>query len=333
MPVYEIDLDKPAEERWTFLMQDRASKINVTLSWLLGIVGKGKPLHLMAEELRASVIEGQSWDDEFLAEMRGMAKALNITEDVVQLANLFYEFGPLACTGIVAQRANGEVIHARNQDFDIVGLPEITVWVKFLKGGKVVYEGTTFALYAGLPTAMRGYGWSVEANTRFQGWAINIEDSIVAAKAGGLSVGYFVRRAIEKADNYADAIELMKTTPLIAPAYYTMVGTQGWEGAVVTRDRDGPADAASNGQGIWSLNQTADAWFRIETNFDHWEPIQDGRRLAANTHMELIGQAAISEDTLFEVLSTPPVLAKDTVYTAKMKPSVNFYNATLRRLN
>eukprot|EP01061_Rhynchopus_euleeides_P028944 TRINITY_DN47235_c0_g1_i1.p1 TRINITY_DN47235_c0_g1~~TRINITY_DN47235_c0_g1_i1.p1 ORF type:complete len:356 (+),score=149.42 TRINITY_DN47235_c0_g1_i1:60-1127(+) len=332
MPEYEINLDLPPKDRWTKVMTELKDDVMVTLNWLMSVVGPKTALHPVAEELRRAVIEGKGWDDEFIAEMQGIATALNVTEDTVQLANLFYEYGPLACTGIVAQMTNGSVIHSRNQDYAIVGLPEITVWVKFTRNSQIVYQGTTFATYAGLPTVMRPHGWSVEANSRLTGWAVDIVENIKAAKQGGTTVGYFLRRGVEQQATYADAIRMMNTTLLIAPAYYTMVGTQPWEGAVVTRDRDGPANAKSNGEGIWSLNQTADAWFRVETNFDHWEPLQDGRRLAANRHMNSIGQTSITLDTLFEVLSTPPVLAGDTIYTAQMFPATGYYRAVMRRL-
>lgn len=37
---------------------------------------------------------------------------------------------------------------------------------------------------------------------------------------------------------------------------------------MVTRGRNGPDN--SHGQGIWPLDIKDDAWWRLETNFDHW---------------------------------------------------------------
>eukprot|EP01064_Diplonema_japonicum_P016616 TRINITY_DN24613_c0_g1_i1.p1 TRINITY_DN24613_c0_g1~~TRINITY_DN24613_c0_g1_i1.p1 ORF type:complete len:359 (+),score=92.50 TRINITY_DN24613_c0_g1_i1:76-1152(+) len=332
MPEYTIDLDLKPEHRWDKVISDLKPKIDVVLTWLMGLIGPGKVLYPVAESLRLATLKGGSWDLDFLREMDGVARELNVTVDKIHLANLFYEFGPLACTGIVAQMANGSVIHARNQDFNIPGLPEITVWVNFVKNGKIVYQGTTFATYIGLPTAMRPYGWSVEANTRFTDWAENVEDNIKAAEQGGMTVGYFIRRGVEQQATYPAGINIMKNQLLIAPAYYTMCGTEPWQGAVVTRDRAGPANAASNGQGIWSLNQTADAWFRVETNFDHWTPVQDGRRYTANKLMGEMGQPSVNMSGLYSVLSTPPVLATDTIYTAEMFPAAGTYRAVMRRL-
>eukprot|EP01059_Diplonema_ambulator_P009699 TRINITY_DN19644_c0_g1_i1.p1 TRINITY_DN19644_c0_g1~~TRINITY_DN19644_c0_g1_i1.p1 ORF type:complete len:371 (+),score=104.05 TRINITY_DN19644_c0_g1_i1:37-1113(+) len=335
MPEYVIDLDEAPEHRWDQVISDLKPKISNVMTWLMGMIGPGTDLYPVAEALRLATLKGGSWDLNFLREMDGVARAMNVTVDKVHLANLFYEFGPLACTGIVAQMANGSVIHARNQDFNIPGLPQITIWVIFMKNKQIVYQGTTFASYIGLPTAMRPFGWSVEANTRFTGWAPNVEENIKHAEQGGMTVGYFIRWGVENHATYADAIGIMKNQELISPAYYTMAGTQAWQGAVVTRDRDGPADKESGGQGIWSLNATSNppAWFRLETNFDHWEPIQDGRRYEGNKHMNEIGQAAINMTGLYAVLSTPPVLATDTIYTAEMFPAAGTYRAVMRRLS
>lgn len=56
----------------------------------------------------------------------------------------------------------------------------------------------------------------------------------------------------------------------------------------------------------------------------------DGRREAANKGMAAIGDNNLSLDRMFDVLSTPPVLASDTVYTAKINPATGFYETILR---
>ena len=49
------------------------------------------------------------------------------------------------CTSIVAQLQNNSIIFARNQDYGLPGLNNITFQVQFIRGGKPVYVGTTFA--------------------------------------------------------------------------------------------------------------------------------------------------------------------------------------------
>ena len=52
-------------------------------------------------------------------------------------------------------------------------------------------------------------------------------------------------------------------------------------------------------------------------------PIQDGRRGAANTMMKLIGREHVTLDKMFDLLSVPPVLASDTIYTTVMRHDTN----------
>ena len=68
----------------------------------------------------------------------------------------------------------------------------------------------------------------------------------------------------------------------------------------------------------------------VQTNYDHWlnPPSWDDRRHPAIKHMLKIGLQQFSLEGMNEVLSTPPVLAKDTIYTALMSARYpNYYFA------
>jgi hypothetical protein len=80
---------------------------------------------------------------------------------------------------------------------------------------------------------------------------------------------------MEQADSYDSAVRLFSSNSLINPIYYIVAGSAANEGAVVTRYRE--ADQTD----IWSINTSAvDGWFRLITNYDHWEsdPTYDDRR-------------------------------------------------------
>ena len=308
----------------------------------------------------------------------------------IQAANLFYEYEPghflesatteaeaaqvagwKWCTSIVAQHTNGSIYHARNQDYSLPGLTNITMDVIFRKGGLDLFVGTTFAGYLGAPTAMRfDGGWSVNADSRFTASGVDPFAGVAAAKKGGKAVGFMIRDAMESCGTFAEAVAFFTTTETIGPSYYTLGGVARDEGAVFSRNRDGPDNshksaAAPQGEGIWKINDGTAApaqvsrtvacvlvwgagssfssshpsppfpsplqWFRLETNFDHWSIITDGRRAPANAHMKAIGQDSISLSRIFtEVLSIKPVLAPDTVYTTLMWPAANSYQSIIR---
>ena len=196
-PRHTVNLDAAPGDRWKEIATKYAEQVNVTLQWLQKEAGPGSPLHPVVETMRAAVLAGGSWTEEHLGEMKGIADALNQTVDTVQVANLFYEFSaigssksgdkgttraPWGCTSIVAQNTNGSIMHARNQDYSMPGLANITITVDFTRGGKIAYTGNTFVGYIGLPTAMRPGGWSVSCDARFTGGASNLVASAVAAK-------------------------------------------------------------------------------------------------------------------------------------------------------
>lgn len=366
VPVHVVNLDQDPQDRWNHIIPGvpssqlfphdlslsyskfhlclhlavvYLSKINTTLSWLEDKIKPGSILHPIVEGLRTAAIEGNVWTSEHLKEMEGISKAANVSFELIQTANLFYEFGtlgdrnksPIGCTSIVSESFNHTIYHARNQDYSLPGLSDITIQVQFIKNGKPLYVGNTFCGYVGLPTAMRYGGMSVSADSRFDGGGANLFESIKYAKNGAKTIGHFIREMMENLDDYKMLIDKLNTTKVIAPAYYICAGTQSGEGAVVTRSRDGPDQ--SHKSGIWSLdaNDDKNGWFRLETNFDHWSSITDGRRQAATKNMEKIGRSNISlGNILDDVLSVKPVLAGDTVYTALMEPKDGTYRSILR---
>ncbi|XP_042652307.1 N-acylethanolamine-hydrolyzing acid amidase isoform X3 [Tyto alba] len=94
-------------------------------------------------------------------------------------------------------------------------------------------------------------------------------------------------------------------------------GVSPKEGMVITRNRRGPAD-------LWPLDPLGGAWFRVETNYDHWTtpPPFDDRRTPAIKALNATGQQNMNFDALFKVLSVKPVLNNNTVYTTVMSAAL-----------
>ena len=88
-------------------------------------------------------------------------------------------------------------------------------------------------------------------------------------------------------------------------------GSKRYQGAVVT----GNTSAAHND--VWKMKNDPDDWFMVETNYDHWQkaPVFDDRRDRARNHLKAIGTSNMSLLGIWDVLSTPPVLAPTTLTT------------------
>lgn len=122
-----------------------------------------------------------------------------------------------------------------------------------------------------------------------------------------------MRETLANSPNFTEAVKLLGYTPTAAPVYFIIGGVRAGEGAVITKGRLEPDD-------IWMIDPENGKWFIVETNYDHWKPApaKDDRRDPAIKAMTRMGQSSISVQTLFNVMSTPPVLNNHTTYTVVM---------------
>jgi len=245
--------------------------------------------------------------------------------------NLGYEVTS-ACTAIVAQTTNGEIYHVRNMDFwDGIWLTDhlknLTITIDFQKGGKTQYYATSFAGYVGILSGMKPNAFSVSINTRYypKNGLKNFFYEIIAAitEKNNSLVAFLARNAFNQETDFAGAVDLLSNGPLIADVYYTVAGINPFEGVVISRNIHNASD-------IWRLNSTQ--WFLAQTNYDHWvqPPWFDDRVVPAFDAMYAMGQAGISYDNLFKVLSVKPVLNIQTTFTMLTNPLAGSYTSYTR---
>ncbi|XP_011895792.1 PREDICTED: N-acylethanolamine-hydrolyzing acid amidase isoform X2 [Cercocebus atys] len=232
------------------------------------------------------------------------------------------------CTSIVAQDSRGHIYHGRNLDYPFGNvLRKLTVDVQFLKNGQIAFTGTTFIGYVGLWTGQSPHKFTVSGDERDKGWWW--ENAIAALFQRHIPVSWLIRATLNESENFEAAVGKLAKTPLIADVYYIVGGTSPQEGVVITRNRDGPAD-------IWPLDPLNGAWFRVETNYDHWKPApkRDDRRTPAIKALNATGQANLSLEALFQVLSVVPVYNNLTIFTTVMSAgSPDKYISRIRNLS
>ncbi|KAI4827066.1 hypothetical protein KUCAC02_030492 [Chaenocephalus aceratus] len=262
----------------------------------------------------------------YAGEIRGMAAHMGGSISDVIILNFAYEISAF-CTSIVAQDTNGTVYHGRNLDYPHDVLRNLTMDVIFLKNGKVAYRGTSFAGYVGLWTGQSPNKFTVSGDQRGSDHRWNWWKNVVSAFLLRWSpVSWLVRETLEEAEDFQDAVMRLAKIPIITGVYYIVGGVRAGEGAVITRDRSGPAD-------IWPLIPINGGWYRVETNFDHWlpPPARDHRRDAAKKALNATGQDHINMETLYQVLSMYPVCNGITVYTTIMSAAApEKYNTLVR---
>uniref|UniRef100_A0A673JX94 ceramidase n=1 Tax=Sinocyclocheilus rhinocerous TaxID=307959 RepID=A0A673JX94_9TELE len=204
--------------------------------------------------------------------------------------------------------APGNIYHARNLDFGLFmgwdrqnktwtlteKLKPLVVNVNFQRGNKTVFKSTNLAGYVGMLTGIRPGEFSLTMNERFNvdGGYVGILEWILGRR-DGMWMGFLTRKVLENATSYEDAKDQLSQTKLLAPL---------------------------------------GRWYVLETNYDHWEKpmIFDDRRTPAMKCMNQTTQANISLASIYDVLSTKPVLNKLTTYTSLMEVSTGTLESYIR---
>jgi len=329
-----VNLDLPPAQRWVDIVTQYKGQYGEIVKWLDRIIPP--PIQKLIDPIFAEL-------DKYIPapygdEIRGVSTVLQtvgIDLGKVVLLNLIYDLtapgfhlrsetqsGLIACTSIVAETTNNQILHARNLDYAIPGLKNITIQVDFQRNGATIFTGTHFAGYVGILSGMRPRGWSVTVDERDRDGEGTVIDNILALFSGGHSLGFTLRSMLENNKTFSDALATATSVHLLAPVYLIMAGTKHDEAAVITRDRKQPDD-------VWRLS-LPQRWNLVETNYDHWKPSGDTRAATAEKGMAALNPANVTLDRMFDVISTPPVLNKGTAYSLKANPATGFYETWIR---
>ncbi|KAM4604385.1 acid ceramidase [Polymixia lowei] len=328
---YTVDLDLPPSKRWVDLITEKktdlVNMIRIIKDLANAFVPSGKLIEMVDIGLPLLV---DSLPYPFGDEMKGIAATSGVPLGEVVLFNIFYEVFTV-CTSVVAEDPNGNLIHGRNLDFGLFmgwdmknkswivseTLKPLVVNIDFRRNNKTVFKSTNFAGYVGMLTGIKPHTFTLTMNERFSldGGYIGILEWILG-KRDGMWMSFLTRSVLENSTSYEDAKNRLALTKLLAPAYFILGGNKTGQGCVITRSRVLSLD-------IWELDLKLGRWYVLETNYDHWkEPLfLDDRRTPAMKCMNKTTQTNISLKTMYDTLSTKPVLNKLTTYTTLMEVS------------
>ena len=135
-----------------------------------------------------------------------------------------------------------------------------------------------------------------------------------ALKAGG---GLFPLGSFEYC-----AVASLQTTPQIDENYFIVSGAAAAQGVVIARGRNKADD-------VWPLNSSeTDGWFRLQTNYDHWNPppVADDRRTPGVAMMKALGAGGVNVSSTWDVIKAFPVFNPHTDYSVVMVPATGYYS-------
>ncbi|XP_072519185.1 N-acylsphingosine amidohydrolase (acid ceramidase) 1a [Salminus brasiliensis] len=336
---YTVNLDLPPTERWTHVVKEKKAELVAMIQSIKDLAGDffhGKLIHIVDKELPLIV---DTLPSPFREEIKGIAAVSDVPLGEVVLFNIFYEIFTV-CTSVVVEDLKGNIYHARNLDFGLFmgwdrknqtwtlteKLKPLVVNVDFRRKSRTVFKSTSFAGYVGILTGIRPKEFTLTMNERFNidGGYIGILEWILG-KRDGMWMSFLTRRVLENATSYDDAKDQLALTKLLAPAYFILGGNQTGQGCVITRSRINTLD-------VWEIDLMLGRWYVLETNYDHWEKpfFLDDRRTPAMKCMNKTTQANITLQTIYDVLSTKPVLNKLTAYTSLMEVSTGKLESYIR---
>ncbi|KAG7313854.1 hypothetical protein KOW79_022350 [Hemibagrus wyckioides] len=328
---YTVNLNLPPSKRWTEIITDKKNDLVIMIQAIKDLIDAFVPSGRLEELIdTAFPLMIDTFPYPFNEEIKGIATASGVPLGEVILFNIFYEVFTV-CTSLVAEDPKGNLIHARNMDFGLFmgwdkknhswmlteNLKPLVVNVDFRRNNSTVFKSTNFAGYVGTLTGIQPNVFTLTMNERFSldGGYIGILEWILG-KRDGMWIGFLTRSVLENATSYAEAKTLLSDTELLAPAYFILGGNQSGQASIITRSR-------THNLHPLELDVKQGRWYVLETNYDHWKTplFLDDRRTPAMKCMNLTTQAKISIKTVYDVLSTKPVLNKLTTYTTLMQVS------------
>ncbi|TEA25730.1 hypothetical protein DBR06_SOUSAS1210006, partial [Sousa chinensis] len=326
VPWYTINLDLPPYKRWHELMVDKAPALKVIVNSLKNMINafepSGKIVQLVDQKLKVQATETPAPNQPF----RLTQTVCGHLREIISF-NIFYEFFTI-CTSIITEDKEGHLLHARNMDFGVFlgwnvnnntwvvteELKPLTVNLDFQRNNKTVFKAAGFAGYVGMLTGFKPGLLSLTLNERFStnGGFMGVIEWILGKKDA-------------KWIGYEEAKTILTKTKVLAPAYFILGGNKSGEGCVITRDREQSLD-------IYELDPKQGIWYVVQTNYDRWKNpfFLDNRRTPAKMCLNQTTQENISFATMYDVLSTKPVLNKLTVYTALIDVTKGQFETYLR---
>jgi len=332
VPQFDVNLDLPAEERWT----------HVTLYWKDHIAAMAPLLgEVMAEKFdettKAEWMQyvSATLSAEHAAELQSIVNTLHsegkteVLLEQIYFLNFIYELeSPTLCSGLLAAMPNGTVIHGRNMDysfhFDLNGeslnWPNVTYDVTFWRDNQPLMTSVNWPAMTGFHTAMRFGGWSFEQNTRTSNelWA-----NFDAMKAGGVGFALEIRSIMETTPNFEDALDLINRTNFMAPQYFIMAGALPYEAAIVSVDRGGQIQPGT--PPVQRMNSDHNTWHLVQTNDDQNKESLDTRRPAANLLLEPLQNEVVDLNFVQNFMVQQPLFGPMTVFTWIVSPATGYH--------
>jgi hypothetical protein len=219
-PTLDLDLDLPPARRFAAIPPDA---LDAGRTLLAAITSEIPATAEMLADLARMRTAGR-----FDAETEAMAATIGVPWRSVMLANLIYDLvvASMGCSTVALATADGPVL-ARNMDWspeDV--LARSSYLVRMHRGGRFAFASAGWPGAIGIVSGMSARGFAVVLNA-----VIGPEGKSLA----GYPVLLHLRRVVEDARDFDEALELLARPTLVVSALFTLIGTKNDQRVVVER--------------------------------------------------------------------------------------------------
>lgn len=307
---YRIDLALPEEHRWDDVIRVRRRDARRLLREFESRLSV--PSALLAPFRWVYGLSG----GRYAGEMSAWADALGVSPSLLTAAQCSYELAMagayagsiFGCTAAVVDRPRGGPLHLRFLDWDLPGMRAATAVFDF-RNGKHNFTIIGITGFVGALTGVVPGGYSVSIN------------QAPASEPPGFDFGpsFLVREVLETCGTYDEAVYALKHTPVAAPVFFTVCGTERGQGCVIERRRREHRIRRMTGAVLVQANHhIAPSWRGYR--YDDLEMQQDSENREEFAERRVRGRSGTARQ-LLSALEVFPIDSSITVQRIAIQPS------------
>eukprot|EP00913_Durusdinium_trenchii_P005662 g5280.t1 len=313
-PTIRVDADVPLERRFQQLGDD----VRSDAATLLRAVRENMPVGIDKLVTPVRVRTLNRFQKEFVA----LANLIGADWKDVLLANVSYDLviAAFGCSAVALPTATGPVL-ARNMDWwpeDILARASYIVQTE--RGGELQYANAGWPGAVGVVTGMSGRGFAVSLNA-------------VISPDGFSRLGYPVllhlRRVVEDAADFDDALERLSRQKLTVPGLFTLVGRENDQRVVIERapnrfalrwGEPGTALVTTNDYRKLYKTETHDSAEIYRTTCMRYDTLTRAFSGEANGGSDVNSESEVTDEHLLYLLSDPAVIQSITAQHIILRP-------------
>ncbi len=317
-PSLDLDLAVQVERRYDHVPRDAVERGHE----LLEAISEQIPgaAQILADGVRLRT--GGRWHREAVT----LAGLVGSTWRSVVMANITYDLMLLrfGCSTAALATPSGPVL-ARNMDWSPADvLARTSYLIRYVENGPLRFANPGWPGAIGVVTGLSAQGYGV---------ALNAVVGPERVDKTGYPVLLFLRRVLEDANGFTEAVDMITTERLAAPGLFTVVGTSNDERVVIERtprrhaqrwpDGDGPLYATNDYRTLFKP-ETSDTSEIYQTTCRRYDALQ--QLFADHTP-----DADIPDSRLLYALTDPTVLQQMTAQHVILRPRAQYVRMFIPR--